>query len=316
MAENQALATEEENGIGPPVNSSEQYYESPQAQAMDQTLSQAESSVTPVVLGTLIAAYAAAAGTRSVFSGINNGITFGAEVTSETLEAVAKSVRFMFLRDNQARLRMLKRELLPFSVRAVINLIGYSPIPNRRNMFVNGIDPYAVAQQAVDSTVDNVFGSIQNSATNTRDSVNRKDFRDDSNLFDTLEAVFKGEESETALRPHKKKTKRRDAGTDNADDMSQRHMNTSATRFGRMLTRDSAFGAQEAVAEALGFTHKRWITCLDDRVRLLHAARHGSTVVIGERFQGPGAGLRWPGDLTAPLNDTANCRCSLEWIRR
>lgn len=316
MTPDQSWAPADEATTGPPVSGSESYYESPQAQAMDQTLAQAEGSVTPVVLGTLIAAYAAAEGTQSVFSGINKGISFGAELAGDTLEAFAKSVWFMFRRNKQARINMLKRELLPTAVRAVINLISYAPDEKKRNLFTNDIDPYAVAERAVDAAVNDVFGSLQTSAENTRDSVNRKDFRRDSTLFDTLSAVFKGDKPASSLRPHRKKVKRPDTGTDTANDTAQRQMNTAAIRFGRLLARNSAFSAQEAIAQALGFTHKRWITCQDDRVRLLHAARHGSVVRINERFQGPGNGIRWPGDPTAPLNDTANCRCSLEWVRR
>lgn len=294
----------------------EPYYSSPQAQSMDQMLNQAESSLTPVILAALIAAYALSRGTQSAFSGINNGVSLAANLTGETLEALAKMTMFVFKRDNAARLDMLKRELLPFGVRAIANLLQYAP-RQQINLLDRNMDIYALSEQAVSETLDHVFGAIDQSAAKTSDYIDNKNFRDDTGLFDTLEKVFSGESAPEDLKPYTKKQRTKDAGTDETeDDLARRHMINAACRFARLIVRDVAFRAQEQLAKTVGFTHKRWVTCQDERVRLLHRARHGAVLPIGQRFQGPGGGIRWPGDPAAPLNDTANCRCSLEWIKR
>lgn len=293
------------------------YYESPQAQAMDQLLSQAEGSVTPAILAALIAAYAMAQGAKTAFSGINEGISFGAEVYADAVEGMMKTMLFILKRDNAARLDMLKRELLPFAVRAVISLLQSDERISNVNLITSGLDIQREAEQAIDETLEHVFNTMTASAEKTREYVDNKDFKDDSEIFDILNEVFSGDAPEKDLYPFTKRGRRRDVGTDdNADDTAKRHMHNAARRFARLLVRDVAFRVQERVAKQFGFTHKRWVTCADDRVRLLHRARHGSTVRLSQRFQGPGGGIRWPGDPAASLDETANCRCSLEWLKR
>ena len=59
--------------------------------------------------------------------------------------------------------------------------------------------------------------------------------------------------------------------------------------------------------------YKMWITALDERVRDTHAATHGQTVPINAPFTVGGFAMQYPGDPAAPLDQTANCRCVLEF---
>lgn len=297
------------------------YYESPQAAAMDQTLAQAENSVSPAVLAALIAAYASVEGSRAAFTGINSGVSVGGATAGDITEALAKSLIFAFKRDNAARLRMLKREMLPFVVRAVVNMLRYSPSDMKTRAATN-LDAYSIAEQAVNRTMDTVFDQITESAGNTRRFLDDRDagktqVRGDDTVFDIIDSVLTGDLPATALKPHKtKSTDKRGPGLDSRGDAVDRRLDTSARRFSRLVVRDAAFNAQDDVAARLGFTHKRWITMADERVRSGHRIRHGMVVPVGSRFQGPLGLSRWPGDPLAPIADTANCRCSLEWIKR
>lgn len=298
------------------------YYESPQAAVMDQTLAQAENSVAPAILAALIAAYASVEGSRAAFTGINSGVSIGGAVAGDMTEALAKSLIFAFKRDNAARLKMLKREMLPFVVRALINMLRYSPSVTPESRAAMNLDAYRIAEQAVDRTVDAVFDQITESAGNTRRFMDDRDagktqVRGDDTVFDIIDSVLTGDLPASALRPHKaKSTDKRGPGLDSRGDAVDRRLDTAARRFSRLVVRDAAFNAQDDVAGRLGFTHKRWITMADERVRSGHRIRHGMVVPVGSYFQGPLGLSRWPGDPLAPISDTANCRCSLEWIKR
>lgn len=57
---------------------------------------------------------------------------------------------------------------------------------------------------------------------------------------------------------------------------------------------------------------KVWISRSDRRVRALHTKLHGKVVNTDTdfwRWPGTGQRLRWPGDVEAPLEATAGCRC-------
>ncbi len=54
---------------------------------------------------------------------------------------------------------------------------------------------------------------------------------------------------------------------------------------------------------------KTWITVKDERVRASHAAVHGQSVPLGEKFTVGGVPMDRPGDLSAPPEETLNCRC-------
>jgi HK97 family phage portal protein len=58
---------------------------------------------------------------------------------------------------------------------------------------------------------------------------------------------------------------------------------------------------------------KRWISRRDDRVRSAHRVLHGESVPLGQEFKVAGGSLRFPGDPTAPIGLTINCRCRLRF---
>lgn len=96
----------------------------------------------------------------------------------------------------------------------------------------------------------------------------------------------------------------------------QRRVEYFSVKLARWVTREAVFGAQERVAERLGFTHKRWISERDNRVRNEHRYLDGQAIPLGDTFVTPTGNIRYPGDITAPAHLVINCRCTLEWIRR
>lgn len=56
---------------------------------------------------------------------------------------------------------------------------------------------------------------------------------------------------------------------------------------------------------------KVWITVKDERVRPTHRAAHGQRVPLSAKFEVGGSKMERPGDLTAPIDEWANCRCLL-----
>ena len=56
-----------------------------------------------------------------------------------------------------------------------------------------------------------------------------------------------------------------------------------------------------------------WRTMRDERVRPTHRRAHGQKRVGANAFRVGGWPLKYPGDLTAPIEETANCRCWVEF---
>ena len=56
---------------------------------------------------------------------------------------------------------------------------------------------------------------------------------------------------------------------------------------------------------------KVWVSMEDAKVRPTHAAAHGQTVALDEKFTVGESKMTRPGDLTAPIDEWANCRCLL-----
>lgn len=56
-----------------------------------------------------------------------------------------------------------------------------------------------------------------------------------------------------------------------------------------------------------------WRTMRDERVRPSHRKAHGQKRVGANAFRVGGWPLKYPGDLTAPIDETANCRCWVEF---
>lgn len=76
-------------------------------------------------------------------------------------------------------------------------------------------------------------------------------------------------------------------------------------------------GAEETFRQAMAdgrFTAEEvrriWNTAKDERVRSTHAPMHRQEQAVGVPFlSGAGAALRYPGDATAPPEETIQCRC-------
>ncbi len=84
-----------------------------------------------------------------------------------------------------------------------------------------------------------------------------------------------------------------------------------ALRLARTLTTSCRNIAQIANADAMGATHKTWITAGDKVVRAEHYKRNGVSVPMKETFS---KGVRFPGDPKASANDRINCRCGLKFF--
>ena len=73
----------------------------------------------------------------------------------------------------------------------------------------------------------------------------------------------------------------------------------------------SAYGAgrMDSLKQA-GFTHKRWLTAQDDRVRISHNdAQAEGAIPADQDFEN---GLAYPGDPDGPAEEVINCRCVLQ----
>jgi HK97 family phage portal protein len=76
----------------------------------------------------------------------------------------------------------------------------------------------------------------------------------------------------------------------------------------------TAFNAGTFFAsEKSGSLNKTWLTRRDGSVRTAHQSLDGRTVPVGKGFSVDGNTLRFPGDPSAPLNLTMNCRCRLKF---
>lgn len=105
----------------------------------------------------------------------------------------------------------------------------------------------------------------------------------------------------------------------------------SGGEFGRILGVDGAFNWRASSASSArtaatgefgasmlqqlrreGYTHKRWMTRYDSRVRDTHADVDRETIPLDEDFIVGGVALRYPGDPSAAdFSEIVNCRCVL-----
>jgi hypothetical protein len=68
----------------------------------------------------------------------------------------------------------------------------------------------------------------------------------------------------------------------------------------------------------MGYTHKQWLTELDEKVRPTHQEMEGVTIPINEPFVVGLSYMMMPHDTTmgADPQEVVNCRCSLSYIKR
>lgn len=86
---------------------------------------------------------------------------------------------------------------------------------------------------------------------------------------------------------------------------------TTAALFGQTIATESrSFGGQDA-AYASGLGMKVWRTG-GANPRPSHRAQNGESTPIDDVFSN---GLRWPGDRSGRTEETANCKCRLDYER-
>lgn len=73
----------------------------------------------------------------------------------------------------------------------------------------------------------------------------------------------------------------------------------------------------DATASAYGAdVEMEWVSMQDEAVRHTHDEADGQRQPIGEKFTVGEALMRFPGDLTAPIEEWINCRCTLKPVER
>ncbi|MDR2873655.1 MAG: phage head morphogenesis protein [Methanobrevibacter sp.] len=70
---------------------------------------------------------------------------------------------------------------------------------------------------------------------------------------------------------------------------------------------------QDAIAQ--GYTHKKWLTMEDSRVRPAHRQIDRSVIPISEPFVNSSGSIQYPHDAEASMDNTVNCRCTLQFIK-
>ena len=76
-------------------------------------------------------------------------------------------------------------------------------------------------------------------------------------------------------------------------------------------------GVRDNVLQQCGnFITRQWNAVEDERTRPSHWKADGQTRVGERPFRVGGYSMKHPGDLSAPIHETANCRCWVSWSPR
>lgn len=86
---------------------------------------------------------------------------------------------------------------------------------------------------------------------------------------------------------------------------------TPAAAGVRLATAETDTAAEAADRGPVIDRTKTWWSMRDDRVRATHRHAHGQTRRLAEPFRVGGFDMQMPGDNTAPISETAGCRCVL-----
>lgn len=254
---------------------------SPQVQATEEALEQAETAIVPIILGIL-----AAKGTYDLAVASTVPPLPDADlVNTYAAGVIAKGALF----DLPMGVGKLAADGMTETVRGLLMMILH-PITIRK---LHGMDPSGqypgnldeVARRASTYAIEQSVESLR-TFSQTRQTTSSRDFY---RIFDTDKP-----------------------GTSKA----QKQLDGFASKVARWLAREAIFRAEEAIAPSLGYTHKRWITERDERVRAAHRELDGRVRPIGSTFVTQSGTIRYPGDITAPPHLVLNCRCSLEWLTR
>lgn len=264
----------------PPEEPAQQPPTSPQVADVEAALAAAEDSLAPIIAALLVAAAAQQAtpntGSGSIFGGTSGELLKGALFTPAW---VANTFANSVTETTKAALMLL---LHPIVLGQLQTLKTYAPTPPP---YGAGPDLNSVAHTSTEHAVNHAAEQLAGKAGTTTP-------HDIYDLFET------------------------DDTDDDPRSLTQKRAETFARRTARWLAREAVFHAQTAVADAFGFTHKRWVTEADNRVRTEHTKLHGRATTITGSFRTEFGPIRYPGDIRAPIHMTAGCRCHLEWLRR
>lgn len=118
--------------------------------------------------------------------------------------------------------------------------------------------------------------------------------------------------AETAVPAETRKVQVREA-----EEERLRRIKVDADRAARAGTLAVRERSRYLVAQEVGAVYKVWRSRRDNRVRPTHGDLEGNRVPLGNHFvAASGASLMFPGDPSAPLNETAGCRCRLSYLVR
>lgn len=266
-----------------PTEPTEQPPRSPQTVDTEEALEQAETSLAPLLAGILLAAAAAEStnggNSGDIEDGLSGVIARGALFTPAW---VAKTAAIGMTETVRGLILMVLHPL----VLARLRKMAIEREHTGQLSLFDDLD--LIAREQTTESVDKVARGLDTYSRTPRANSPTADIY---TLFD------QGPDNDPRSNP-------------------QRRAESFATRTARWVTRDSIFGAQEKVARRYGYTHKRWVSEQDNRVRHEHNYLNGKVVPIGRTFRTATGNIKYPGDITAPPHLVLNCRCSLEWLSR
>lgn len=275
------------------MSTEEPRYRSPQALETEELLLAMEDALTPV-LAKLILDHAIADPVNTLVSADTmEPVTAG--LISKTIKlgiipagvliapALISKLAVRGLKDYIAG--ALKTVLFPFVLQQLRSLLDNSTGRPASPADPSPVDLNEVAEEAIQETLRRAVTNLSRSSSRTADVQRDGDIYDAFNLRDVRTPA-------------------------------QRQAEIAANRAARWIARDVVFTSQDRVARRFGYTHKRWVTERDERVRDEHRLLEGVTVQIGAPFTTPTGTIEFPGDVSAPIHLWVNCRCSLEFLSR
>lgn len=250
--------------------------QSPQAVETEAALAAAESSLVPIIVGILLAA--AVAETMAPDGDIEDGLS--GVVARGALFTPAWVAKTFASGTSDVVIGAMKTVLHPLILRRLHSMRYMTVIED------NGPAFHDIADQSAEYAIREAIRRMDDYARDPR-------ARATSDVYDLF-----------------------DGPADDPRTTAQHRAESFARRTARWVAREGVFRGQALVAKVLGYTHKRWLTVGDERVRFEHTELDGEVVRIAEKFYTPTGRISYPGDISAPPHLVINCRCSLEWIRR
>lgn len=252
---------------------------SPEVAAVEETLDQAEQSMVPIITTAILAALATSA-------------VAGNDEDDTNLGIIAKGALFPVYTILETAARGLTETIRGMLLMVLHPLILRILIANDPTGRIPADELRRTATDAANRAIDLAASGLNSYSTTHRSSYTTTD----------IYSMFTSRRSSTT--------------TSVTTTTQQRKVEYFSVRLSRWLAREALFGAQERIADRLGYTHKRWISERDNRVRAEHRYLDGMVVPINALFVTATGSIRYPGDVSAPPHLVINCRCTLEWIKR